>query len=328
MTTNSSGLNYKDQNANCRTEAYQQNTLEVAKKYLNNHLSIFPIPKPQAKSKQGDLEYDGKTPIIKWTQFQYRQAEIREIEDWFSTDENNIAIVTGLISSIFVIDIDGQKSKQLFQSQVLPKLSPNLQDAMEKTMHVRTGGGGAHIYLEFELEDFPDGIISKKSIVLGEHDEISIKGNGGYVIAPPSIHVSGTQYEVLAKNLAILSKDQVRELLYALDSLSESNTFEAHSLSRDKEILLELNTIRTQRIAELVRSCYLKGNRDEIIFALSGYLHRRLVSKQSALDVVKQLIDDDEEKSSRLKVVENTYKRPRDSIEVSGYKRLLEALTA
>lgn len=179
MTTNSFEGTYSDQNSNYLAcpkskETYQCNTLDLAKRYLDNHFSIFPVPKPGTKSKE-DQEYDGKKPIIKWTQFQHRQAEIQEMEGWFSTNENNIAIVTGLISSIFVIDIDGQRSKQLFQSQVIPKLSANLRDAIEKTMHVRTGGGGAHIYFGFELEDFPDGIISKKSIVLGEHDEISIK---------------------------------------------------------------------------------------------------------------------------------------------------------
>jgi hypothetical protein len=53
---------------------------------------------------------------------------------------------------------------------------------------VRSGGGGAHIYLAYP----PSVIIrnSVKKIAAG----IDIRGTGGYVVAPPSLHESGGHY--------------------------------------------------------------------------------------------------------------------------------------
>jgi hypothetical protein len=94
------------------------NSFNSAVKYIQNGLSIFAVPKPGWINNDG-IEYDGKKPYIKWTEFQNRKAEHKEIETWFLNHEHNIAIVTGKISSVFVIDIDGERSKQVFESQIL-----------------------------------------------------------------------------------------------------------------------------------------------------------------------------------------------------------------
>src|SRR5919108_4366779 len=114
-------------------------TYDFALKYLENGLSVFPIPKPDSKKNNKDgIVYDGKIPYIRWTEFQNRKAEHEEIEAWFLNHENNIAIVTGKTSSVFVIDIDGERSKQVFESQVLGRLSGCLQNAIKSTMKVIT----------------------------------------------------------------------------------------------------------------------------------------------------------------------------------------------
>lgn len=300
-----------------------------AVKYVQNGLSVFAVPKPGWRNNEG-IEYDGKKPYIKWTEFQNRKADHEEIETWFLNHEHNIAIVTGKISSVFVIDIDGERSKQVFESQVLHRLSGGLQNAIKNTMKVITGGGGQHFYIRFKPEDFSDGISSKKYLVLGQHDEIAIKGNGSYVIAPPSIHASGKPYELISDKLIVLSKEDITELLNLLDSLKDHKDTSGCSSSTNNEnlSLIKLNTERITRIVNLVKLCYSKGNRDDIVFALSGYLHRRYVSAQSILDIIRHLAEDDEQKSSRLEVAENTYRKSRDSNEVSGYKRLLEVLSS
>ena len=130
-------------------------TFDFALKYLQNGLSIFPIPKPDSKSDNDGKVYDGKRPHIAWTEYQSRIARYDEIEAWFSgnDDNNNIAIITGKVSNIFVIDIDGERSKLIFQSYVLNRLSSNLKDAIENTMHVRPGGG-EHFYIRLNLKIF------------------------------------------------------------------------------------------------------------------------------------------------------------------------------
>jgi hypothetical protein len=105
-----------------------------ADKYTHMGFSIFPVPLPGWVNPKGK-KYDGKTPFIKWAKYQSRTANSKEIQSWFSNGNcnNNIAVVTGSISRIFVLDIDGEKAKTIFQSHVLPRLSANMQNALEKT---------------------------------------------------------------------------------------------------------------------------------------------------------------------------------------------------
>ena len=137
----------------------------------------FPLSDPSCSSPFPSFA-DFLLSFIKWAKYQNRTANPKEIQAWFSNVNcNNIAVVTGSISRIFVLDIDGEKAKVVFQSQVLPRLSTNIQNALEQTMHVRTGGNGAHIYFRYKYEDFPHGIDSKKYFVSsGDHQEIAIKG--------------------------------------------------------------------------------------------------------------------------------------------------------
>ena len=43
-------------------------------KYLENGLSIFPIPKPDSKSDNDGKAYDGKRPDIAWSEYQSRMV--------------------------------------------------------------------------------------------------------------------------------------------------------------------------------------------------------------------------------------------------------------
>jgi Bifunctional DNA primase/polymerase, N-terminal len=84
-----------------------------------------------------------------------------------------VAIRTGTASGLAVIDIDPRNG-----GAVLPDLMP-------PTRCVRTGSGGWHLYYRH-----PGGTIAAK---LRGHDGIDIKAEGGYVVAPPSIHPATRQ---------------------------------------------------------------------------------------------------------------------------------------
>ena len=58
------------------------------------------------------------------------------------------------------------------------------------TYTVKTGGGGQHLYFLW-----PEGAGVRNSagkIAPG----LDVRGHGGYVVAPPSLHASGARYEV------------------------------------------------------------------------------------------------------------------------------------
>jgi Bifunctional DNA primase/polymerase, N-terminal len=313
-------------------------TKEWADKYSYMGFSIFPVPLPGWVNSKGK-KYDGKTPFIKWAKYQSRIANPKQIQTWFSNQDcnNNIAVVTGSISRIFVLDIDGEKAKIVFQSHVLLRLSTNIQNALEKTMHVRTGGDGGHIYFRYKYEDFPDGIDSKKYFVSDrDHQEIAINGNGRYVISPPSIHPSGNRYELLSDNLITLSKEEIIELLCALDHLnSHSDNNNSHHENNDdisetvsSPSSIKLDEDKVTAIAQSLKRCYFKGNRDDIVFALSGYLYRHYIDERSVLDILGLLGEQDEQKQDRMEVVRRTYNRSRNSSKVSGYRRFLDLLSS
>lgn len=121
-----------------------------------------------------------KKPYISWTEFQKRHPTDDEIFEWWQEWPNaSVAIVTGKISNLFVIDCDGPKGVK-WANENLPK----------STVYAVSGRAcGCHIYFRI-----PAGVEVKNSAgVLAE--EVDVRGEGGYIIVPPSTHPNGKKYE-------------------------------------------------------------------------------------------------------------------------------------
>lgn len=101
---------------------------------------------------------------------------------WRKWDDANIGIATGLESGIIVIDIDIGKDGEESLADLEQRFS-KLPPAPE----VITGSGGRHLYVET-----PHQLIRNSASKLGSG--LDIRGNGGYVCAPPSIHPNGNPY--------------------------------------------------------------------------------------------------------------------------------------
>ena len=148
-------------------------THAAARAYLQHGWSVIPI------------EPRGKRPIIKWTTYQSRTPTMHEIDGWFAKADNfNIAIVTGKLSGIVVLDVDpshqGAISLQSWENQHSP---------LPTTFEVRTGGGGRHLYFKHPGTRTPN----RANLAAG----IDLRGDGGCVVAPPSLHRSGHHYQWL-----------------------------------------------------------------------------------------------------------------------------------
>ena len=101
---------------------------------------------------------------------------------WTEHPQANVAIALGP-SNLFVLDIDGPDGATHLQ-----QLEDTYQP-LPATLTVDTGrpeGDGIHRY--FRQTDPP---IGNRKI---GHPKLETRGDGGYVIAPPSIHVSGRAY--------------------------------------------------------------------------------------------------------------------------------------
>lgn len=119
---------------------------------------------------------NGKVPFSGTRGYKDATKDPAVVKDlWTRYYNANIGIATGAISGIDVIDIDPRNGGMETWSQ----FGLNIECPT-----VLTGGGGLHLYLSCQYLEYP------KSLGPG----IDIKSDGGYVVAPPSIHNTSGRY--------------------------------------------------------------------------------------------------------------------------------------
>jgi len=128
------------------------------------------------------LWFRGKTPAIKaWAEYQRRRPTVQELEEWFGPPApRNVGIVTGKLSGIFVIDVDSEAAIA-WATEHLPPCE----------MRVRTAKG-LHLYFPYS-GDKP----AKNKVRVryqGEHLDLDVRADGGFVVGPGSTHETGAIY--------------------------------------------------------------------------------------------------------------------------------------
>ena len=99
---------------------------------------------------------------------------------WRHEPQFNVAVATGELSKIFVVDIDG-----LDAESELRKLEAE-HGALPATVEAITGHG-RHLY--FKMPG-----ISVRNSESRIAPKIDVRGSGGYALCPPSLHPSGKRY--------------------------------------------------------------------------------------------------------------------------------------
>ncbi len=101
---------------------------------------------------------------------------------WRKWPTANVGIATGLKSGIIVLDVDSKSGGLESYDELVGDDTRSFE-----TVTSLTGGGGMHLFFS------PDqSAVGNK---VGFMPGLDIRSEGGYVVAPPSIHVSGKQYE-------------------------------------------------------------------------------------------------------------------------------------
>lgn len=147
----------------------QPSLAQTACAIAQHGMSVFPL-RPRAK-----------TPL---TLHGYKDAstDMATVQQWWETyPDANIGIATGAVSGCFVLDIDGDDGEASLRTLEA------LHGALPPTVEVITGGGGRHLYFQYPNRTVPN---SASRIGAG----LDIRGDGGYVVAPPSVHESGRAY--------------------------------------------------------------------------------------------------------------------------------------
>jgi hypothetical protein len=152
-----------------------------------------------------------KRPLVRWEPFQLEPPHADQIDEWWRRwPEANIGVVTGQVSGVVVLDADGPEGLESLKALHTPAT----------TWLSRTGRGWHQWFAH------PGVTIGNRA---GVRPHLDVRGDGGYVVAPPSLHASGQRYEWLTPpermRLAPLPED-VLALLTAPAAASVPSTGE------------------------------------------------------------------------------------------------------
>ncbi len=123
----------------------------------------------------------GKHPRIAWEALTQIRASAGEVDGWWRRwPHANVGVVTGSVSELVVLDVDprhgGVDALAALESEY---------GALPRTVESLTGGGGQHLYFRH-----PGTRVPSRPVASG----LDLKGDGGIVVSPPSIHVTGRAY--------------------------------------------------------------------------------------------------------------------------------------
>jgi hypothetical protein len=143
----------------------------------------------------------GKHPLTQWRK--KSSCDEREVVAWFAGTNRNVGIDCGR-SNLVVVDEDTPGALQALADQLGETIPP--------TFTVKTGRGH-HYYFEQ-----PPTTLGNQAGSLKAH-HIDVRGDGGYVVGPGSLHTSNTPYKPLDAEASVLSLP-----VWILDQILESET--------------------------------------------------------------------------------------------------------
>jgi hypothetical protein len=102
-------------------------------------------------------------------------------EWWRGRPRSNLGLPTGPENGIVVLDVDPADGGAASLRSLLRRHGP-----LPRTVEARTGGGGRHLYFRH-----PGTTVPSRN---GWRPGLDVRGDGGYVVASPSLHRSGRRY--------------------------------------------------------------------------------------------------------------------------------------
>jgi hypothetical protein len=128
-----------------------------------------------------DCPAPGKHPHVRWEVYQHALPPADEVRSWWHRwPSANVGVVTGAVSGVVVLDVDPRHGGEGALA-ALEAVHGALPDSVED----RTGGGGWHRWF-----GHPGATVSSGPLAPG----LDLKGDGGLVVVPPSVHASGVPY--------------------------------------------------------------------------------------------------------------------------------------
>ena len=172
--------------------------MDAALEYIKEGFKVFPVkPDKQPLTEHG---FKDATQIILGVK-----------EYWNKCPDAGIGIRTdGYIVLDFDVKSGGLESKEVIETKY---------GKLPRTRTHRTGGGGLHYIYRNAV-----GSNVRNAAGFAGYSGVDIRANGGYIVAPPSLHTSGNHYEVLDNSPIIPAPEWLIELLKQKPSSSVSTT--------------------------------------------------------------------------------------------------------
>ncbi|MFC1982003.1 bifunctional DNA primase/polymerase [Chloroflexota bacterium] len=163
-----------------------QNLDALIERYRNEGLSFIPIP------------YKSKVPAIEWKQFQQKRPDDSQVEGWFNGRHTNLAVICGSVSGgLVVLDFDSEERFWKFDGVSSEKTGIEIFDFTRVSKTAR----GFHVWLRIQ-----------ELVKNQKYPDLDIKSDGGYIIAPPSVHPDGAKYELLNPDIPIRKVKSLSEI--------------------------------------------------------------------------------------------------------------------
>jgi hypothetical protein len=198
----------------------------------------------------------GKHPLLAGWQTQATTGEQTIREWWQKWSDANVGIVTG--NGLLVLDVDPRHGGDETLAELETRYGP-----LPETLRTLTGGGGVHLFLT------SDGPLPNRADFLPGLD---VRGDGGFVVAPPSLHVTGRRY---AWEIGAGPDDM--PLAAAPDWLIDRvRSRRTNGMARPPD-----------EWATLVRGPIMVGSRNDSLARLTGYLLRRRPAPHVVLELVR-----------------------------------------
>lgn len=206
------------------------------------------------------LVYGSKRPALpSWEEYQGRRPTEEELTAWFGGERRNVGVICGEVSdNLVVLDFDR------------PEVFEKVKSCLPPSAPVVETGRGFQVYLR---TPFP--AQTQKISQAG----IDVRGEGSYVVAPPSLHPNGRIYRFL--NPEVL---EAKRLAYVGDlaSLLQSLCQTAGVRLRSPQPSPPAGPSWVLKALEGVE----EGERDVTATRLAGYFHSKGLPKEVALSIL------------------------------------------
>lgn len=281
------------------TEAYFETLVWAAEFGLHTGYSVIPVHADSASER-------AKVAAIHWKPYQYRRATQADVHRWFNSERHRgLAIVTGAISNLVVLDFDDAALAQTFANH-----HPQLTETYTARSATR---GLPHYYYRLAIGT---------QVTTQKRKGVDLLSNGCYVITPPTI-IDGNAYGVIRGGAAkVLTNAEIDLILRFLDE-QHKDTPESVKYAEKRQIqpitvpalpelsACESSAYRPDSLRALYQHLAPLIGRNEALFRVSIQARDNGWTKQMVVDA---LVVSHIEQPSRTGIVETSARRLQEGL--------------